>query len=325
MRVFARIGLSTLTALITIAWWDHLALEPYGVGVITHYLLVAALLAFAFFVAQIGWRLANKQPLGFAKSGTYWSLANGIVIAALSLPVFAQAAPEASDTSASRTLSIVTANLWNNSDAIDSFLAYVQAEEPDILFVQEAYEPWRSEFATALPDYTRAAGCFYAHNCNAVIYSKTNVLVEVEGDGSGYVAARLSVPGEGEDFEFLAISVHLSRGKRRQKSAQLAVLREAINSSDVPVLLAGDFNLTPWDKRLQTLIEETDLKRFSGLSPTWPTPSRVEDFAGVKSEFPGVVIDHVFADPIVFKSIASSRFDFGSDHYAVTVQLQHSE
>lgn len=325
MRVIARIALSLLTVLIALAWWDHLALEPYGVGVISHYLLIAALILLGFFGAQIGWRFVRQQPLGFAKSGIYWSLANGFAIAALSFPVFAQAAPGASESSASKTLNIVTANLWKNPDAIDPFVAYVRAEEPDILFVQEAYEPWRTEFATALPEYTRAAGCFYAHNCNAVIYSKTNVLIEVEGDGSGYAAARLSVPGATEDFEFLSISVHLSRGQRRQKSTQLAVLRDVINSSDVPVLMAGDFNLTPWDKRLQTLIEETDLKRFSGLLPTWPTPSRVEDFAGVKSKFPGVVIDHVFADPAVFKSVSSSRFDFGSDHYAVTVQLSHSE
>ncbi len=90
-----------------------------------------------------------------------------------------------------------------------------------------------------------------------------------------------------------------------------ALLRTIAETTDTPVILAGDLNATPWSTAL-TDAAQGGLRRATGLAPTWPHWGR-----GVF----GIPIDHVLASTYWQRGESSRGPDIGSDHRPVRVTL----
>lgn len=317
----------TIQAAISIAFaalcWDYLAAQPIGLSTFTPHLILLVGISLFIGIGWLAYRRIRDSSVAIARPGMIWAASNLAVLLFFSIPVFAQSPDTCAPSRKDASLRILSANLWNNQAAIPRFLELVETNQPDLLFVQEAYEPWRTELSESLLAYDRIAGCNYPHNCNAVIFARLGKADLIEGDGNGYVAATLALPANDQEKQLTLVSVHLGRGDAAAMNTQMALLRQLIGSASSPVILAGDFNLTPWDGRLQELIGGAGLARFSGLLPTWPTPSRMASATGMSFDMPGVVIDHVFASDVDFAPVDNARFDFGSDHYAVQVDLSY--
>lgn len=83
---------------------------------------------------------------------------------------------------------------------------------------------------------------------------------------------------------------------------------------DLPVIIAGDLNCTPWSGHMRDLLDRNQLasaRNGFGWNPSWP----------VNRPFLSIPIDHV----LVREDIGVSRFttteSVGSDHSPVVVDL----
>jgi endonuclease/exonuclease/phosphatase (EEP) superfamily protein YafD len=81
---------------------------------------------------------------------------------------------------------------------------------------------------------------------------------------------------------------------------------------DGPLVVAGDFNATPWSLHLATFERLTGLTRLTGL-PSWPARGL---------GLPQVAIDHIFVSSGMRPLGSATTLDAsGSDHLPVRVTL----
>src|SRR5690606_33163560 len=99
-----------------------------------------------------------------------------------------------------------------------------------------------------------------------------------------------------------------------ERDRQLDALAALVARIDGPLVVAGDFNLTPYSPYFEDLVDATglrDSRTGSGPGFTWP------------SFFPllGVPIDHCLVSPDVHVAALRRLSAFGSDHYPIVVEL----
>ena len=113
------------------------------------------------------------------------------------------------------------------------------------------------------------------------------------------------------------VGVHLALPFRAEQQtnhiARLTALRGGVAG---PLIIAGDFNMTPWSYRLQQLLASTGLRRHATFLRSWPTDGQY------RLPWPTFLIDHVLTTPEI-KSV-SIRIGpaLGSDHLPVVAALR---
>jgi endonuclease/exonuclease/phosphatase (EEP) superfamily protein YafD len=128
------------------------------------------------------------------------------------------------------------------------------------------------------------------------------------------VEARVETPRG----EFTLLGVHLSaprlprRAQQRNEELELLAARRAAIAG--PLIVAGDFNVTPYSPYFTDWLAAThltDTRRGRTLAPSWPATLPIL----------GIPIDHVAVTPD-FAIRAHHRLPgFGSDHWAVLAEL----
>ncbi len=93
-----------------------------------------------------------------------------------------------------------------------------------------------------------------------------------------------------------------------QQEAEAKVLTSMVNRFDGPVVVAGDFNMTPLSTRFGALLQNTRLRRAGGgLNTTWPsllTPM-------------GLSLDHILVGKGIGSAVMRTGPRLGSDHLPV--------
>jgi endonuclease/exonuclease/phosphatase (EEP) superfamily protein YafD len=243
--------------------------------------------------------------------------AAGVVSAAAVLPYLplaAAAQPVAAATAA--RLKVLTVNVSFRQFSARRLLELVRQENPDILVLQELTphaETVLKDFDTAFP-FNRKFPADGAYGIG--LWSR----LELE---SGQTIAIGRVPAiearvRGPTGVFTVIGVHLSApttprraAARRQQLLELAARSAAVAG---PLVVAGDFNVTPYSPYFVEWLQTsglTDSRRGRTLSVSWPT----------MLPWAGVPIDHVAVNTD-FTILSHRRLpNFESDHYGVLVEL----
>ena len=97
------------------------------------------------------------------------------------------------------------------------------------------------------------------------------------------------------------------------RNEQIAAIGALLQDSDAPLLVCGDWNLTPWSGWYRHVLSFglRDGRLRERLTPTWPA----------RLALLGIPIDHCLASPETV--IASKRIGpaLGSDHRPIVVRL----
>ena len=118
----------------------------------------------------------------------------------------------------------------------------------------------------------------------------------------------------GTVFEFAGI--HLTRPFYPELQEQdVAALAAFARSRTLPLVMAGDFNMTPWTEKLSRFTDATGLRRYNTFHLTWPIER------GRVPLLPLVAIDNVFASPAFARIGAMGGPRLGSDHTPIVVDL----
>ncbi|MHA1517572.1 MAG: endonuclease/exonuclease/phosphatase family protein [Alphaproteobacteria bacterium] len=224
-------------------------------------------------------------------------------------------APEAPQ-DAERFLRVVTFNLWGRNDHdLDRVAKFIKEMDADAVVLEDV----RSSHAPFIESLDELYAYRVGDN-GLVILSKHAMLAEGRNLRAGQLCwmsrnirwVQLGVNGKSVTL----VGVHLTRPfyPALQKSDIEALTRFAETQSG-PLILAGDFNMTPWTVKMRTFTEATNLGRYNTYYPTWPMRWRSVPL------LPLLPIDNIFASEH-FANISTRpgpRLD--SDHRALISDL----
>jgi endonuclease/exonuclease/phosphatase (EEP) superfamily protein YafD len=95
----------------------------------------------------------------------------------------------------------------------------------------------------------------------------------------------------------------------------ITTLTQFVRTRRLPLIVAGDFNMTPWTDQLQAFTRATGLGRFNNFNFTWLMRWRNYPFT------PLFAIDQVFASPSFTKIATWGGPRLGSDHRPVVADI----
>jgi endonuclease/exonuclease/phosphatase (EEP) superfamily protein YafD len=241
-------------------------------------------------------------------------VAAGAVSAAAVLPYLPS--PLAEESAAPATLKVLTINVSYRQFAVRRLLELVREADPDVLIVQELTphaERVLADFDTAFPYYRK----FTADGAAGIgLWSR----YELESETTfalgrmPAIEARVRAPRG----SFTVIGVHLSSPVRPRRAAarNRELLALGVRSAAIagPLVVAGDFNVTPYSPYFTDWLAAsglTDSRRGRTLSVSWPT----------MAPWVGIPIDHVAVNS-GFTILSHRQLpNFESDHYGVLVEL----
>jgi endonuclease/exonuclease/phosphatase (EEP) superfamily protein YafD len=241
-------------------------------------------------------------------------LAAGAVSAAAVLPYLPL--PLAQTHAAPATVKVLTVNVSFRQFSVRTLLDLVREADPDVLIVQELTphaERVLADFDTAFPHHHK----FTADGPAGIgVWSR----YELERGATfalgrmPAIEARVRAP----QGSFTIIGVHLSSPVRPRRAAarnlELRALGVRSAAVEGPLVVAGDFNITPYSPYFTDWLAAsglTDSRRGRTLSVSWPT----------MLPWLGIPIDHVAVNS-GFTILSHQRLpNFESDHYGVLVEL----
>jgi endonuclease/exonuclease/phosphatase (EEP) superfamily protein YafD len=213
-------------------------------------------------------------------------------------------------------LTLVAANVWGaHNKAPDRFIKFVHETRPDVICIEEETPQWLRILRNGLPDYPYSFD--EGISGGSAIFSKIPIqqVVPPKGTPRRYgVRGELIVGGQ----KMLLIASHppapLNRKKWLQRNLELIRLSDDVRTSEIPVVLAGDFNSTPWSRYFQQLVQTAkldDSETGHGLQPSWSTIMPL----------PLVPIDHCVYTKELAVITRQIGPNFGSDHLPLVVKL----
>lgn len=244
-------------------------------------------------------------------------VAAGTVSAASVLPYVPLAfASEPPVSAAAAPIKVLTVNVSFRQFSARRLLEIIREANPDILVVQELTphaETVLAELDTAFPNNRK----FPAEGAYGIGVWSRFTLESSETFALGRVPA-IEARVRGPAGAFTLIGVHLRAptnarraAARNQELLELAARTAAIEG---PLVVAGDFNVTPYSPYFVEWLEAsglTDSRRGRTLSVSWPTMLPLA----------GIPIDHVTVND-AFTILSHRRLpNFESDHYGVLVEL----
>lgn len=220
--------------------------------------------------------------------------------------------------SAPRDLKIIQFNAWHENYTPEQTLAWLLAQNADVLVLEEAGGSARTVAKRLKPTYPYTS-C-KARACEPWIFSRRKIIA------SGAVPKGL--PGAWAVLEdpagpFAVLGVHyvwpVPAGRQQVQSAML--VKAASKFDPQSLIVTGDFNSTPWSFTLRRQDKALGLQRLTRALPSWPSGqfSRV-----AAAPAPFLPIDHVYAGS-AWRAVKVERGPaIGSDHRPIVVTLRRT-
>jgi endonuclease/exonuclease/phosphatase (EEP) superfamily protein YafD len=223
-------------------------------------------------------------------------------------------------------LRVLTFNVLAGNRAPDAVLRLVRASDADLVVIVDAKRMrWRrmiSDLRGPYPYYVPPQRWpeprqRWLEPPRVFLFSRFPIVSDdATGDPCGpCLAVELAVGGQRLVVAGVHLSPMLPGARHRRLRRELAQFAEFVGRTDRAVLVAGDFNATPWSPHFRDLIEAAGLRHAAdgrGYLATWPSwfwPARIP-------------IDHILLKgPLTVTSLRRGPA-VGSDHYPLIADLR---
>ncbi len=239
-----------------------------------------------------------------------------IVIAAniaLMLPAWSYASASISPFPDSDKIRLLTFNTLILNVNLDKTVRYIKKEQPDIIVFQEFGFQQEHLLRQLKTEYPYQISCARNISCLMALISKRPFT-----DASTRNSYAISPPIVTARFKdkngkkFKVIGTHISWPFQPvQQEMDLNWLAEYSKKGNIPVVILGDFNHTPWSWRLTRFAHITGLKRHGTLLRSWPA----------NIIFPVFLIDHVFSSKEISNIDIRTGPELNSDHLPVLATI----
>jgi endonuclease/exonuclease/phosphatase (EEP) superfamily protein YafD len=221
-------------------------------------------------------------------------------------------------------LRVMSTNVWYRNRDYAAVRAAVRAGGPDIAVFLEVTPRWAQELAMLrdLWPYQRWVPGV-GHDAVMVIsrwpwHSATPVVLGRAGDAD---AVRVTVMPGGHPLDILGVHLRwpVTPVTAAARARALASLAGLARTSQRPLIILGDLNLTPHDGQFARLLAVGRLRNgaaAAGLVTTWPAWARL---AG--QQVPGLQLDHcLYSRGLTLEQFALGP-RVGSDHWPILATL----
>ena len=200
---------------------------------------------------------------------------------------------------ASGTVRMMTHNLFGMNYEMEKVTAAIFAEDPDIIVLQEYFGEQASDLHPALlakyPFFVRCRG---GKRANLGMYSRIPFTQAEDGacPNNAYGTTRTAHilatfnPPAGKPFSVITTHMDWPIPVQRQRG-QLSELSAVLDKIEGPLILAGDFNSTPWSYSLREFVSRNGLVRQTMNLVTYPLSWFY--FDAWRDTMPFLPLDHV--------------------------------
>jgi endonuclease/exonuclease/phosphatase (EEP) superfamily protein YafD len=210
-----------------------------------------------------------------------------------------------------RAITIVQFNTYRFNSDVTALADEIERLNGDIVVLEE-FDPPKLQLMQKLKlRYPYQFNCIAVEECDLAIVSRFPFVdAAAQGRWAGPVFIKAKFGGGASGLT--VIGLHTTRFPfSRAQLKQIQAMIKRLETESAPLVVAGDFNATPFSRVTTTLEQSTGLRRLTGL-PTWPT----------RVGIPQLAIDHVFASPDI-RTLSGPRIGnaAGSDHFPVVITL----
>jgi endonuclease/exonuclease/phosphatase (EEP) superfamily protein YafD len=209
-------------------------------------------------------------------------------------------------------------NLWTRNADPKATIDYILAVDADVVLLQEAQGGAIPIVKALAARYPHTVSCYWGFHCDPRIMMKTPFLAKSrenpgapEKDGDiGRVVWASTRTAKGATFTAVSTHYDWPGFLGDQEEDRRRFLRE-LKSVPGSLIVAGDFNSTPWSFGLRGQDRDIGLIRRTRAVFTWP------------AAFPLMPIDHLYAGP-QWRTVSVERGPrLGSDHRPVLTTLAY--
>lgn len=264
--------------------------------------------AFLTFAALFAWRGRRASALA--------AVAAASVALAPVLPWYLDRDEDAS-ASSSPALKILVSNVYYANHQYGRVRRLVTEENPDVVGLVEVSDRWLSKLKPLRDRYPHHVEVPDESHVGLALYSRLPIsdarTIRVGDRSTPAIAATLATPGGAIDILLAHPASPTEAAAIRRRNAQIEALALHVRDADRPTLLAGDLNLTMWNRGYRPLEHVAGLhnaRAGHGIGPTWPAFGRL-----------GVPIDHILATTdIELRNFRVLR-PVGSDHRPIVSEF----
>lgn len=178
----------------------------------------------------------------------------------------------------SGTITMMTHNLFGMNYEMDKVIAAIRAEDPDIIVLQEYFGEQATDLhPLLLDDYPFFVRCRGGKRANLGLYSRLPFEQTEDGacPGDAYGTTRTAhilarfQSSAGKSFSVITTHMDWPIPVTRQHE-QLSALSDVVEKIEGPMILAGDFNSTPWSYSLRDFVARNGFTRETMSLATYP-------------------------------------------------------
>lgn len=240
----------------------------------------------------------------------------GAVLAAIPIVSY-MGVPTAHAQAGASSFRVVAFNTWFRNHDYAAIGRFLERTRPDVIVLEELSRDEGLRLGAYLHSYP------YSHNdarrYGAIVFARWPILsAETLALDSGPArAARVTLDWHGTQVTVLGVHLHWPLGptNSRRRNAELEGIAAFAASRTEPLIVAGDFNVTPWSRHFRTALQRSGLSDCAaghGLAPSWP------------AQFPpiGIRIDHCWASRHWRSTDVRMGPALGSDHLMLIADLE---
>jgi endonuclease/exonuclease/phosphatase (EEP) superfamily protein YafD len=225
-------------------------------------------------------------------------------------------------TVAQSDLKIVQFNIWHDNRTPEKSLAWILAQDADIVIVEEgAGDAWPA--ITALRAAYPFSSCDKVSGCEVWIFSRKKMIARDSMPAEKpYLAGAWATLADAKG-PFTVVGVHYTwpvpPGLQQAQSGKLIKFVSGLDRKST--IVTGDFNSTPWSFTLKRQDKGMGLRRWTRALPSWPAGkfSRV-----MVAPAPFLPIDHVYAGSEWHAINVERGPALGSDHRPILITLRRT-
>ncbi|MDB5438655.1 MAG: Endonuclease/exonuclease/phosphatase [Caulobacteraceae bacterium] len=206
-----------------------------------------------------------------------------------------------------RPLRLLQFNIYKDNDQPEAAVAWILKTDPDVAALEDSAGPGGVIVEALEPHFPYKVGVG-----DTYIFSKFPIVYNHRLNGGTSVLAQVLLP-DGKPADIAAVHILWPLFARLQAAQRKALVADLARTPRDDLIIAGDFNLTPWSAALKELDLGFGIERRTHGLPTWPAR-----FAWMP---PFISIDQIFAGPH-WQVVSIQRGPrLGSDHFPLLTTL----
>ena len=216
------------------------------------------------------------------------------------------------------TIKLLHANVHARNDQYERLFELIEAEQPDVIFLQEVTPQWRDATLRLHGDYPHNYVEAREGSFGIAMYSRVALdsVVHVDSPPLDYptIVATMTVNNEALTLINTHPTIPVLRLQYEARNEQLRSIAALANQAAGAVVLTGDLNASVWGRSYRKLEASTGLRntrRGFGILPTWPT----------FLPFAMIPIDHALVSDGIGVVETRTGARIGSDHLPLIVEI----